>query len=338
MDLNIIWFLLIGILIAGYAILDGFDLGVGVLYLFARSEEERRVHLNAIGPVWDGNEVWLLTAGGALFAAFPIVYGTVFSAFYLAFVLLLVGLIFRAVSFEFRGKVESSLWKRVWDWAFGLGSLVPAILLGVAVGNILMGLPLDEQGHFTGSFLGLLNPFALLVGTLSLSLFLMHGALYMSLKTQGEVQERMALWAKGSWFAMILIFLGATSAAIFAAPHLFANASDHPSLWLVALLLLLAAVYIPVALGGSRFLRAFLSSAATIFFMVGLIGAGLFPRLVPSSTDLSYSLTLYNGSSSQATLGAMLIIALLGMPLVLAYTAFVYWIFKGKVAISEESY
>ncbi len=164
MDLNTIWFLLVAVLIIGYAILDGFDLGVGVLHLFTRNEEEKRINMNAIGPVWDGNEVWLLTGGGALFAAFPIVYATVFSGFYIALMLLLFALIFRAVSFEFRGKVESVKWKKTWDAAFGIGSLLPAVLFGVAVGNILRGIPIDGNGIFTGNFFTLLNPYSILVG------------------------------------------------------------------------------------------------------------------------------------------------------------------------------
>ncbi|MCL5030614.1 MAG: cytochrome d ubiquinol oxidase subunit II, partial [Bacteroidetes bacterium] len=176
MDLNLTWFLLVGVLIIGYAILDGFDLGVGVIHLFTKDEIEKRIEMNAIGPVWDGNEVWLLTGGGALFAAFPIVYATVFSGFYIAFMLLLTALIFRAVSFEFRGKVNSSGWKKLWDLAFGLGSLLPSILFGVAIGNILRGIPINEQGNFTGSFIDLLNPYSILIGLLSLAMFIMHGA------------------------------------------------------------------------------------------------------------------------------------------------------------------
>ena len=175
MDLNTIWFCLFSVLLIGYAILDGFDFGVGILSLFSREERERRIHLNAIGPVWDGNEVWLLTAGGALFAAFPAVYATVFSGFYLALILLLVALIFRAVSFEFRNKVDSPSWRRVWDWAFGIGSLLPAVLFGVALGNILHGVPVDANGNDLGTFLELLNPYSIGVGLLSLVLFTMHG-------------------------------------------------------------------------------------------------------------------------------------------------------------------
>lgn len=173
MDLNTIWFVLVAVLITGYAVLDGFDLGVGVLHLLTKKEEEKRVNINAIGPVWDGNEVWLLTGGGALFAAFPVVYATVFSGFYIALMLLLLALIFRAVSFEFRGKVENERWKKSWDYAFGIGSLLPLILFGVAIGNILRGIPIDINGIFTGNFFTLLNPYSILVGVLSLFLFTM---------------------------------------------------------------------------------------------------------------------------------------------------------------------
>ena len=230
MDLQAIWFLLVGVLIIGYAILDGFDLGVGVLHLFLKNEQERRLSLNAIGPVWDGNEVWLLTGGGALFAAFPVVYATVFSGFYLALMLLLVALIFRAVSMEFRGKVDSPAWKKVWDWAFGIGSLLPAVLFGVAFGNILRGLPINEQGAFTGSFFGLLNPYAILIGVLSLCVFIMHGAIYLALKTEGELQERMISVASSFWVATVGLYTLATLVSFFVSPFLFEGMLKQPAL------------------------------------------------------------------------------------------------------------
>ncbi len=220
MDLNTIWFLLVGVLIAGYAILDGFDLGAGVLHLFTRDERERRVMMNAIGPVWDGNEVWLLTGGGALFAAFPPVYASVFSGFYLAFMLLLVALIFRAVSFEFRSKVTAAGWRRGWDVAFGVGSALPALLFGVAVGNVLRGLDMDASG-VTTTLPGLLNPFALLIGLLGLAMFVLHGASYLGLKTEGALQERMRRVASASWVALIALYAVSTAAAYAVAPYLF---------------------------------------------------------------------------------------------------------------------
>ena len=338
MDLNTTWYILVGVLITGYAILDGFDLGVGVLHLFARSDTERRLHMNAIGPVWDGNEVWLLTGGGALFAAFPIVYATAFSAFYLAMMLLLTALIFRAVAMEFRSKLVSPGWRALWDWAFGLGSLLPSVLYGVAVGNVLRGIPLDASGTFTGSFLGLLNPYAVLVGILSLVMFVMHGALYMTLKTDGELQERMAAWATRSWVVFVVIYLVATVASIFTASYLFEGLFGNPLFWVVFVLLLAAVVYVPVATKAKRFFRAFLSSSVVIASTIGLAAISMFPRLVPSSINLDYSLTIYNASSTRLTLQVMLVIALIGMPLVIAYTFWVYRVFKGKTVLTQESY
>jgi cytochrome bd ubiquinol oxidase subunit II len=338
MDLNTIWFLLVAVLIIGYAILDGFDLGVGVLHLFTKNEEEKRVNLNAIGPVWDGNEVWLLTGGGALFAAFPIVYATVFSGFYLALMLLLLALILRAVSFEFRGKIESPGWKNLWDIAFGIGSLLPAILFGVAVGNILRGIPIDANGMFTGNFFTLLNPYSILVGVLSLALFLMHGSIYMTMKASGNQLERMKNMAPRLWMAFVAVYVLVTLYSFFAADFLFATVLSNPLFWILFVVLLAAIIYIPLALKAEKFGRAFFSSSLTIACMIGLMGLSLFPRLVPSITDLNNSLTIYNASSTQRTLFTMLIIALIGMPFVIGYTIFIYRSFKGKVRLGEESY
>lgn len=336
--LQIVWYLLFGVLIAGYAILDGFDLGVGVLSLFGRSGRERRLHLNAIGPVWDGNEVWLLTGGGALFAAFPIVYATVFSGFYLALMLLLVALILRAVSLEFRSKLEAPRWQRTWDLLFGIGSGVAALLFGVAMGNILRGLPIDSQGTFTGSFPSLLNPYALLLGLLSLTMFTCHGAVYMALKSEGELRERMRSAAGVLWIAWIVLYGLATVLTIFVSPWLFAGVTDRPLLWPVLALLFAALLYLPIALRAKRLGRAFLASSVAIAMLVGLAGLSLYPRLVPSRTNLDYSLTIANASSTPRTLETMLVIALIGMPLVLIYTIYIYRQFRGRVEITEASY
>ena len=337
-DLNTIWFLLIGVLITGYAILDGFDLGVGVLHLFAKDDEERRIHINAIGPVWDGNEVWLLTGGGALFAAFPAVYATAFSSMYLALILVLVALIFRAVSFEFRSAVDSPAWRRFWDWAFGLGSLLPALLFGVAVGNVLRGLPIDGAGQFTGSFLGLLNPYALLVGVLSLVLCTMHGAIYLSVKTEDGLCERARTCASRTWIVFIVLYVLATVYTVFEAPYLFDGIFGRPAFWILLPLLLVSLITIPAAVRGTRPGRAFLASAVAIASAIGLTAVSLFPKLIPSSTDLAYSLTVYNASSTPKTHTVMLIIALIGMPLVILYTVYIYRVFRGKVVLTEESY
>jgi cytochrome bd ubiquinol oxidase subunit II len=337
MDLNTIWFLLVGVLIAGYAILDGFDLGTGVLHLFTRDERERRVMMNAIGPVWDGNEVWLLTGGGALFAAFPPVYAAVFSGFYLAFMLLLVALIFRAISFEFRAKVDSPGWRRAWDVAFGVGSAVPALLYGIAVGNVLRGLDMDASGVST-TLPGLLNPFALLIGLLGLAMFVLHGATYLGLKTDGALQERMRRRASAAWVAFIALYALSTVASYAAAPYLFRDWFANPLTWVFFALLLASCIAGPAAVRASRFGRGFIASATATLSVIALGAEGLYPRLVPARPDLADSLTIYNASSTPRTLTVMLVIALVGMPLVILYTVLIYRAFRGKTVLTSESY
>ncbi|BDG10334.1 cytochrome d ubiquinol oxidase subunit II [Anaeromyxobacter paludicola] len=331
MDLNTTWFLLVGVLISGYAVLDGFDLGVGILHLFAKSDAERDVHVGAIGPVWDGNEVWLLTGGGALFAAFPVVYATIFSGYYLALMLLLVALILRAVAMEFRHNVEAPAWRRAFDWAFGVGSLLPAILFGVAVGNVLRGVPLTPEHEWAGSFLGLLNPYAVLIGLVSLAMFVMHGALYLRMKSEGALHERMGKVAVGAWIAFLAVYALATVATFFVSPFLFEKATSNPAFWGLLLLLAGGLATIPRATRAGRSGTAFLASSVVIVSAIFLAAVSLFPRLVPSLGGLENSLDIYNSASSPKTQGVMLVIALLGMPLVLAYTAAVYRIFRGKV-------
>jgi cytochrome d ubiquinol oxidase subunit II len=336
MDLNIIWFLLVGVLIIGYAILDGFDLGVGVIHLFTKNEEQKSINLNAIGPIWDGNEVWLLTGGGALFAAFPIVYATVFSAFYLAFVLLLAALIFRAVSYEFR-KYSDPAKKKYWDFAFGVGSLIPALLYGVAIGNILRGLPLDDKGLFHGSFLGLLNPYSLIVGLTSLSMFFMHGAIYLAMKSDGAQRDKMSKWAGNGLLVFLLLYVISTIIT-FSSDYYLVQFYNNPLFWILLLLLLASIIYLPVGLRTKKYGRTFTASSLMIAAMTLLVALSLFPRLVPSNIDLDYSLTIYNASSTQGTLFNMLIIALIGVPIVIGYTIYVYRVFKGKVIIDNDSY
>ena len=338
MDLNTTWFLLIGIVLVGYAVLDGFDLGVGVLHLFARNEQERRLNVNAIGPLWDGNEVWLLTGGGAMFAAFPVLYATVFSGFYLAFMLLLLALIFRAVSIEFRGQVDSPRWRAFWDWAFGLGSLVPALLFGVAVGNVVRGLPITADRSLDVSPVALLNPYSLLIGLLSVVMFVMHGAAFLATKTDGEQQQRMGQWLVRAWMAVVVLYAIATAATIFVSPFLFEGTLGRPVFWILLVLLLSAMAGVPLSVGTRNHLRAFVSTAVMIAAMVGLTGVSLYPRWVPSRIDLNYSLTIYNTASTPRTLTVMLVIAAIAVRIVLAYTAYVYRVFWGKVAIAEDSY
>lgn len=338
MDLNTVWFLLFGVLLAGYAVLDGFDLGVGMLSLFGRSDDERRLHLNAIGPVWDGNEVWLLTAGGALFAAFPAVYATAFSAFYLAFMLLLLFLIARAVAFEFRSKVASPAWRRFWDLAFGLGSLVPSLLYGVAVGNVLRGLPLREDGYSSVAFFELLNPQALLVGFVTLSMFLAHGAAYLAMKTEGSLQARCRRFALGGWAAWTALWAGATATFLSGSPHLFIGLLANPVFWVLAVPVLCGLAAFPILVRKGRDGLAFLASSVAMVGQLGLAATSLYPRLIPDLANPDRGLTIHNAASSPLTLTVMLWIAGLGMPVVIGYTIYIHRVFRGKVRITPDSY
>lgn len=324
--LQITWLLLIGVLIIGYAILDGFDLGVGCWHLFAKKGAERDRLMRSIEPYWDGNEVWLLTGGGALFAAFPPVYATVFSGFYLALMLVLLGLILRAVSIEFRRHAVHPRWTAACDIAFAVGSALPSLLYAVAIGNVLRGLPLNAHGDYTGGFFALLNPYALVVGLTGLTMFATHGALYLALRTDGETQRKARAWAATAWHAYAASFL--VSALWTMAAHL-----RHGVVVPVALAILAAAALALIRVWSRKGadLPAFLASCASIaLIMLGVVAA-LFPDIVPASNDPALSLTVYNASSSFRTLTAMLVIALVGMPVVIGYTVFIYRTFRGKV-------
>ncbi|HEX2836426.1 MAG TPA: cytochrome d ubiquinol oxidase subunit II [Thermoanaerobaculia bacterium] len=334
LDLQVIWFLLIGVLLAGYAILDGFDLGVGIQHLFiARNDRERRVLLNSIGPVWDGNEVWLLTAGGAIFAAFPKVYATVFSGFYLALMLLLVALVLRAVSLEFRSKVESTTWRGAWDAAFAFGSFLPALLFGVAVGNVLRGVPISNDGEFAGSFIGLLNPFSLVVGLLSTAMFVTQGSSWLSFKTEGELRARSVSVGRKAWLAFLALWIVATIYSRFEAPHLWTNYANALT-WIAPVAFVIFALAYPFVKG----VKSFAISSLAIIALVGIMGQALFPNMVPSFGGLANSLTIRNASSTPLTLKVMLTIALAGVPVVLAYTIWIYRKFMDPVVLDEHSY
>lgn len=338
MDLNIIWFILIGVLLTGYAILDGFDLGVGALHLLVKDDNERRVMINSIGPVWDGNEVWLVTGGGALFAAFPNVYATVFSGFYTAFMLLLFGLIFRAVAIEFRSKQPMKWWRQMWDVSFSTSSILIALLMGIALGNIITGIPLDAEKEFAGTFLSLITPYTLMVGITTVALFMMHGAIYVVMKTGGELQKKLRAWVNNTIIFFAICYVTTTMATLIYYPHMIEHFKNYPALFLVALLNMLAIANIPREIFHGREFRAFLSSSASIAALLALFAIGLFPNIVLSNPDPQNSLNIYNAASSQKTLGVMLTIAIIGVPFVLAYTVSIYWIFRGKVKIDHMSY
>ena len=338
MTLAVIWFILVFVLLAGYAVLDGFDLGVGALHLFSKDENERRISLNSIGPVWDGNEVWLLTAGGALFAAFPAVYATVFSGFYVALMLVLAALMFRAVAMEFRGKVDSAAWRSVWDVAFSVSSILLPVLFGVALGNVLRGVSLAADGTYSGTFLGLLNPYAILIGVLTLVTFVMHGAIFLAGKTDGRMQLRVVKVALRAWLAFVVLYVLTTLATGMAAPSLYHHDGINYGAWIFMVFIVTSVIALPNLLRAKRFRTAMFASCSLVGSLMGLAGCGLFPRLLPSITDPAASLTITNASSTPRTLFAMLVIALIGMPLVILYTAFIYRAFHGKVVLSEDSY
>lgn len=339
MDLNAIWFIIVIVLFTGYAVLDGFDLGCGPLLLLVKEDTDRRLVLNAIGPVWNGNEVWLVTGGGALFAAFPEVYATVFSGFYDAFMLLLFALIFRAVAIEVRGKRAGRRWRRGWDVAFAIASTSGALLIGIAIGNLVWGIPLDARGEFQGDLGTLLHPYPLLVGVVVVSLMAMHANLYLILKTEGPLRERLVRWSKRTVPLYLAAFVALNATTLLFCEHVRQAAETRAiPLALIGLVAVLATLNIPRELRRGNEGRAFLSSCASIVFMMALFAVTLFPRLVVSRPNIGYSLDIHNGASTSKTLGFMLVVALIGMPLVLAYTISIYYVFRGKVRLTQESY
>jgi cytochrome d ubiquinol oxidase subunit II len=325
------WFLLWGILWAVYFTLDGFDLGMGTLMPFlAKTENDRRVILNAQGPFWDGNEVWLITAGGVTFAAFPGTYAVMFSGLYSALLLLLFALIFRGVTFEFRGKSDSVRWKKTWDAVHVLGSFLPALLLGVAFANIFKGLPINAQGVNEGTLLSLLNPYGLAGGVLFVLLFCLHGAIMLAIKSEGEIHERAYRAALYIWPFLVLmavVFLFATGAAT----NLFANYLQYPPLLAILIGAVAFLVLIRAFLSARKLWAAWAFSGLTIFFttMFGVIG--MYPALLPSSLDPAYSMTIANSASSPLTLKIMLTVVLIFIPVVIAYQAWVYKTFSHKI-------
>lgn len=327
MDLNTVWFGLITVLFVGFFFLEGFDYGVGgLLPIVGKDDRERRIVINSIGPFWDGNEVWLITAGGAMFAAFPHWYATLFSGFYLALVLMLFALIVRGVAFEFRSKVENPAWRRTWDWAIVFGSFVPALLWGVAVANLLHGVPVDQKKNFVGGFFDLLGPYALLGGVAFVSLFLLHGALFLNLRTEGVVRERARAAAARLWLptvALVVVFVVAS----YFATDIFARLGPVAFALLAAVALLASGALLRSGREG----WAFAMTGLTVALATVMAFAGMFPRVLISSLNPDWSLTIYNASSSPYTLQVMTIVAVCFVPIVLAYQGWSYWVFRKRV-------
>lgn len=330
MEFQIIWFILWGVLWAVYFMLDGFVLGTGMLHHYlARNDQDKKILINTVGPVWDGNEVWLLTAGGATFAAFPKTYALMFSYLYSALLLLLFSLIIRGVSIEFRGKINNDGWKKTWDMGIFIGSALPALLLGVAFGNIFSGLPMDAAGYH-GSLLQLLNPYGLLTGALFVLLFLTHGSLYVCVKTEGDLCDKSSATAGKLWPALLLVAVVFLIATAFVT-RLYNNYMTTLPLLVVPLLAVAALIGIKVFLAKGKPLAAFVSSCVTIVMVVFTGVIGLFPNLIPSSTDTAYSLTAFNSSSSIYTLKIMTVVAFVFVPIVIAYKIWVYRVFRSRV-------
>ncbi len=334
MEFQVIWFVLWAILWAVYFMLDGFVLGAGMLHQYlGQSEVDRKVLIRTVGPVWDGNEVWLVTAGGATFAAFPGTYALMFSYLYSALLLLLFSLIIRGVSLEFRNKITGDSWTTAWDAGIVISSALAALLLGVAFGNIFSGLPMDAAGYH-GSLLSLLNPYGLLTGALFVLLFLTHGSLYVSVKTEGELSDRATSLAGTLWYAELgvaVLFLAAT--AVYT--KLYDNYLNTPLLLVAPILAVAALLGIKMFLAKGSPLKAFASSCVTIVAVVSTGVIGLFPNLIPSSIDQAHSLTIFNSSSSIYTLRIMTIVALVFVPIVIAYKVWVYRIFRSRVTTTD---
>ena len=333
MDLNTLWFILIAVLFTGFFFLEGFDYGVGILLPFlGKDDADRRVIINSIGPFWDGNEVWLLTAGGAMFAAFPNWYATMFSGFYLALVLMLFALIVRGVAFEFRSKDPRPGWRGFWDWMIFVGSLVPALLWGVAVGNLLIGVPIDANMNYVGGFFNLLNPFALVSGLAFVALFVTHGAVFLTLKGDIDIATRARAAAMSAWIptvVLVVLFVGASLFVtdIFTRPGL----TPLPVALLAAIALLAAGWF----LRSNREGWAFVMTGLTIALATVMVFLGLFPRVMISSLNPGWSLTIYNASSSPYTLQVMTIVAVVFVPIVLLYQGWTYWAFRKRVTRTE---
>jgi cytochrome bd ubiquinol oxidase subunit II len=362
--LKLIWWLFVGVLLVGFAITDGFDLGIGALLPFlGKNDDERRVIINSVGATWDGNQVWFITAGGAIFAAWPIVYATAFSGFYIALILTLFAMFFRPVGFDYRSKVADPRWRSAWDWGLFAGGFVPALIFGVAFGNLLQGVPFsfdnDVRVTYSGSFWALLNPFGLLAGVVSLTMLLMHGSIYLQIRTEGVIAERARRATKITGAIFILAFIGAgiwimngidgyrivsmlpaNVASIpldktveKAAGAWMNNYHNHPLLWLAPLLGIAGALLAIILSGAKKPIMAFIASSFMLAGVIFTAGIAMFPFIMPSSSDPRSSLTIWDSVSSHMTLQIMFWVVLIFLPIVLAYTSWVYSVLRGKITV-----
>ncbi len=339
MILEFLWYAVLGFCALFYVILDGFDLGVGALHLFSRGDTQRRILLNSIGPVWDGNEVWIVVVIGGLLAGFPNAYATVLSGFYTPIMVLLAGLMFRASAIEFRSKHESPRWRSFWDSVFSVASIIVAFVLGLILGNLIVGIPLNASQDFVGDSISFLNPYSILIGVTAIALFAMHGAIYLAMKTDGPVHELVRRWIPISIGIFFICYAAVTLATFVYVPHMTHFLQRNPYLFIFPLIAFLAIINIPRQIHKGKDGLAFISSCVSITFLLILFSFGTFPYLLPSTIDPELnSLTIYNSASSQGTLKILLIIAGIGVPLVFCYMFWVYHTFRGKVRLDKSSY
>jgi cytochrome d ubiquinol oxidase subunit II len=362
--LKIIWWLLVGVLLVGFAIMDGHDMGVGTLLPFVGQDDvERRVVINTVGPHWEGNQVWFITGGGAIFAAWPLVYATAFSGFYWAMMTVLWALFFRPVGFDYRSKIHNTTWRSTWDWCLFIGSAVPPLIFGVAFGNLLQGVPFQFDGYmvstYTGTFWQLLNPFALLAGVVSSAMITMHGGAYLAHRTEGVIQARAVKGAVGAAIVMVVAFVAAgvwlqnidgyrtsvidpatlpdpmNKTVVREAGAWMANYGRQPLLWLLPALGVGCGLLAAGLLLARRMLTAFVASALALVGVIGTAGASMFPFIMPSSTLPAASLTVWDSVSSHLTLGIMFWATVIFMPLIIVYTSWAYRVMRGKVTAAH---
>ncbi len=337
-DYPTLWFLVVGATFSGYAILDGFDLGAGALHLFFKKDISRRIALNAVGPVWDGNEVWLVIGGGTLFAGFPVLYATLLSAMYIPFMLFLLFIILRAVAIEFRSKEKMTWWRKTWDVVYSFSSIMLALCLGIVLGNVLQGMPLDKNFEFEGDWLSFFNPYAVLTGLTVLALMTLHGGIYLCLKTEGKLFDKVERLVKNAIIAFIILFSVLSLYSLIYFPHLSDKFKETPYLFIVPLLGILSIANVPRLVTKQKFLTAFIFSSLTFAFLLITVAIELYPQLLFANNKVENSITIYNAASSDKSLGIMLRFVAVGVPLIIGYTYFVYRAFWGKVELDETSH
>ncbi|ANQ51968.1 cytochrome d ubiquinol oxidase subunit II [Flammeovirga sp. MY04] len=339
LDYPTLWYLVVGALFSGYGILDGFDLGAGAMHLFIKSDKNRRIALNAVGPVWDGNEVWLVIGGGTLFAGFPVFYATLFSAMYIPFMLFIWFIILRAISIEFRSKEEMKWWRSMWDVAYTISSAMIAFLLGVVLGNVLQGIPLDENYEaIDPNLMMFLNPYSIIVGLTTLAMMMMHGAIYLSLKTEGKLFDHVVYMLEKCMIGFIIMYIIMSLYTLIFLPHLAERFKEYPELFVLPVMAVLSIANIPRLAKKKKYLQAFVFSSLTFSLLLIMVAIQLYPALLIATNDPANSITIYNAAASEKGLELMLTIAAIGTPLVLTYTFIVYKVFWGKVKLDEHSY